>query len=110
MFITILFAVCYFGFIFGYPILQLWTLFRFHGWWRAFSIFCLIPTVPFYVWSVKDLVAPETQASLGSLGVAFIGPVPMLYLTFMASGYEAAMRQRMKHNGLVEKPEGDAVT
>lgn len=44
--------------------------------------------------------APFDQSPL----VAFIGLVPMLYLTFLASGYEAAKRKRMKQEGLAGKP------
>ena len=103
---VILFFIGYFGFIFVYPLLQLWTLVRCRDWWRAASVFCLIPAVPFYIWSVQDFLHPQ-DASLLALFVAGIGLLPLLYLTVIAVGYELVRRRATVSNELSAIPLGD---
>ena len=93
MLIAIVFSIAYFGFMFGYPLLQLWTLFRCRAWWRAAAVICLILTVPLYVWAWQDWLDPKNEASLMSLVFAMIGTVPLLSLLVITTGYESSLKR-----------------
>ena len=99
------FMISYLGFMLGYPFLQLWTLLRCRGWWRAFAVFCLIFAVPLYVWSVLDYLAVFGRSGLGSLIVAFLGIWPMLYLLLLALGFESTRKRR----GASSTSQGDVI-
>jgi hypothetical protein len=93
MLIPIVFMVGLGGFVFGYPILQLWTLVGCRGWWRAFGVFCLVPAVPFYAWSLNAVFAPSSPASLAEIIIAPVGGIFMLYLALVAVGFELQTRR-----------------
>jgi hypothetical protein len=85
---AIAFVIAYFGFLVGYPLLQLWTLFRCRGWWRAFSSFCLIPAIPLYAWALATLLHPRSDGDLSSLLVAPLAVIPNLYVIAVGLGFE----------------------
>lgn len=98
------FLLAYFGFMVGYPFLQLWTLLRCRGWWRAAALFCLIPAAPFYVFSAMDFLGYFSSGSLLGLVVGLVGPVPMSYLAIVALGYERSRRRRNRETPLKPAP------
>jgi hypothetical protein len=96
MAIVVLFVIGYFGFLFGYPLLQLWTLVRCRAWWRVASIICLIPSLFMYIFAIQDFLFPASEASLASIVVAPFGLVTNFYLTIVALGYESSRRRKAK--------------
>jgi hypothetical protein len=88
------FVLAYFGFLFGYPLLQLWTLMRCSGWWRAFALFSLVPAGPLYAWSLMYLLYPSAEG-LEQFIVAFVGILPLAYLTVVALGFEAVRKHQL---------------
>jgi hypothetical protein len=107
---AIIFAISYFGFLVGYPFLQLWTLFRCRGWWRAFSSFCLIPAIPLYAWAMNTFFHPRSDGDLSSLLVAPLGLIPNLYLIAVGLGFEMMRRwnRRVLSSGDHAKIDGAA--
>lgn len=96
-------TVTLFGFLYGYPLLQLWTLLRCRGWWRVCSLLCLIPTVPFYATTLRDFLFPQSGSLWGLLVLVF-GPVPVVYLTVLAIGFEVISGRKRGRGG---KGDGD---
>jgi hypothetical protein len=96
--IIVLFLLGYYGFIYCWPILQLWTLLRCKGWWRVAAILFLLPALPLYLLIIQSFLVPISQTKSGQL-IVFVAPVgllAMLYLPTIALGYELSRRRKAR--------------
>ncbi len=83
----------FFVFLLGYPILQTFTLLRSKGGWRVASILCLIPSLPFYLWTLWKVFTPQSSGDLSGILIVMVAPWPLIYLALLAVLQSAANKR-----------------
>ena len=81
-------AIFFLAYVFGYPALQTFTLWRCAGGWKIASIVCLVPMAPFYCWALYKVFGPQVNGDLSGILILLIAPWPLLYLATLAIAYE----------------------
>lgn len=73
-------------FLVGYPALQILTFMRSKGGgrWRVASIACLIPALPFYLWTLWTVLTPQPSGDLSGILILLLAPVTLIYLVALA--------------------------
>jgi hypothetical protein len=77
-------ALLFGAYVIGYPLLQIWTLLRCRGSWRAAALAGLVIWGPFYLWALYKVFTPQPNGDLSGLLILLGVPLTLLHLGVVA--------------------------